>query len=289
MKTFLCMTCAGLLLTLSSMSQSWRIPVASPGWGAMAYSRQFFDPTATRANAAALSQVNEVTGSVYGERAFMLSPAQTIFAMAASPALSGVCALSCSLAGYPDFHEYDLGFAYARTLGANSSLGLRCGYYALHIPGYFNAGAVETEISVLFRPMEKFTMGLQICNPFGAGLGKKGTERLATLIGFAFGYDFSASFYLGCVIQKIRGHPPGVNPTLHFQPTPALGFEAGLETTRGMVWFAPVFRFGRMQLRVNVSRHPTLGFSQGLGILCKFHSGRKESADKNEIRKTQDL
>ena len=271
-----------MILPFACSSQTWRLPVASPGWGAIGYSRQFFDLAATRANVATLTNFKTMSGSIYGERAFLLSPAQTLLGIAAAPALSGVLAISFSVAGYSDFHEYDVGFGYAKNLGSNLSAGIRCGYYSLYIPGYFNAGAIESEIGLLCKPVERVSIGMQICNPFGARLGSKGDERLAMQSSFAFGYDFSPTFYMGFIIQKTRGQPPDVHLIWHYQPLPVFGFEAGLETVRDMVWFAPVFQFSKIQLRVNVSHHPTLGFSQGLGLFCRIKKERRQHTNGNE-------
>jgi len=249
-------------------AQGISVPPGSAGVGNGAY-RKDPDIYSGIENSAALALIPGGVG-IYSERSFFLNPLQLFSIIAAMRALHGGVGFSVKYFGYQNYQESESGVTYARQLGPKVAIGAGFNCYLLSIPGYFSTATPSARFGVLCYPTDKFVAGLDIYNPVGGKFGRPANEKLASIIRFGLGYTFNPYFFLSTSVLKIEKQPAALLVGMDYIINQSFFLATGFQTATSLLWVAGGYRSKKFRLCLRVSRHPWLGFSNGIAISYSF-------------------
>ncbi|MEJ7679978.1 MAG: hypothetical protein WKG06_19400 [Segetibacter sp.] len=223
-----------LLITIIAVcpaqAQVIKQPLSVRYAGLGAYSKKFSDIFSATSNQASLAQLKAGGFGVYGERRFLLEELNGYAAVVAVPTTSGVFGFEGDYFGSNAFNENELGILYARKITRLIDIGAKFNYYAVRIPGYGSASAVNFEAGVIFHFTDKLHMGIHVYNPAGSNLGKTSQEKLASVYRSGIGYEASELVFISAEVVKQEGRQIVVNAGLQYNLHKNVFIRTGIST-----------------------------------------------------------
>jgi hypothetical protein len=238
--------------------------------GTGAYSQSQTDLFSGFHQTAALASLKVPAAGVTGMRPYLISALSRYQIQVAFPVSSGVMGLKGDLRGNAGYREQQVGFSYARKLGAKLSTGLCFTYNSIRIDGYGQAAMPGVEAGLILHVTNELHTGIQLINPVSGkwGIGKK--EPLPAVYVFGLGYEASSVFYCSAEIIKEEEQPASVHVSFQYKPITRLLLRAGMGTGTSVTWAGAGFQLSRCRFDLFVSFHPQLGFTPGTGILFQL-------------------
>lgn len=219
---------------------------------------------ATAAHPASLTR-NEFFGlAVYGERKFMLAELSQYLAIGMVPAGAGRFGFQAGVFGNMSYRQTRAGIAYARSIG-KLDVGVRLNYFGFRTAGYGQTSTANGEAGMLLRLSERFCAGINLFNPFGAGVLKDPSENLPSVYTAGFGYDVSKKFFLGAQLSKEGGVPLSLCAGMSYRPHESVVVRTGFSSPDGYYVGAGV-QLREYFLETVASWHPYLGLTPALSI-----------------------
>ena len=263
-----------LAIFLSKLSdgQSFRQPISAIYLGLGAYSMHQGDVFSFVNNQAALAQIKNVSAGVYGERRFMMAATSMYSAAVVIPSNRGNFGMNMVYAGFKNFNEYQIGLAYARSLGSAVDIGMQFNYYGYRIPSYINTSTVTVEIGTLFHLTDQLNAGFHIYNPIGAKM-LKSNEKLAAVYKMGLGYDVSNLFMIAAEMVKQENSLVNLNAGVQYQMVKQFFIRVGASSATATYYGGAGICWNNKRLDISGSYHPQLGWSPGFLLL--FNSGNK--------------
>ena len=271
MKRILLIHLAIFLLNITD-GQSLRQPISAIYLGLGAYSMHQGDVFSFVNNQAALAQIKNATAGVYGENRFMMAATSMYSAAVAIPSNRGNFGMNLMYAGFKNFNEYQMGLAYARSLGSAVDIGVQFNYYGYRIPSYINTSTLTVEFGTLFHLTDQLNAGFHIYNPIGAKM-LKSDEQLAAVYKMGFGYDVSKLFLIAAELVKEENSFVNLNAGIQYQMVKQLFVRIGISSASASSYGGVGICWNNMRLDISGSYHPQLGWSPGLLVI--FNGGNK--------------
>lgn len=250
-------------------AQSVKSPVSSSFTLLNSYSKDKSDVFSFTNNTAALAHQKELTAGVFAENRYLLKALNLYSGVINVPTPQGNFGLETDYFGEPNFNEYQLGLAYARSVGANLDLGVQFNYYGYRIPGYQQASAVTFQLGAIAYLTDKVSAGVQIYNPVGGYLSKSHDEKLASLYQFGISYEPSESVIVTGMVRKEEDRNVNVIAGIYYQFDKRFFARAGVQTENTSPFGAAGIAFADFRIDLSVSYHPQLGFSPGLMFIYR--------------------
>lgn len=255
------------LVNTGAYAQLLRRPASAPYTGTGAYSLNQTDVFSLIANTASLSRVKKFTAGVYGEQRFMLKELAHYTAAFVLPTQTGNFAVTTAYRGGTDMNEYQLGLAYARSLGKALDMGVKFNYNGLKINGYGNAAAIAVELGTVLHITDKLHGGVQVINPFSSKFGVNKTEKLAAVYALGAGYEPSEKFFISAEFIKEEKQDMVVQTGMQYRLLSFLQARAGISTGTTSYWLGVGLGWRNLRLDVLTGYHNRLGLSPGIMIV----------------------
>lgn len=252
------------MVSLGVHAQLVRKPATSPYAGTGAYSVTHADAFSLQANTAALSRFKKVTAGVYGEQRFMLKELTRYGGVFVLPIQNGTFAVTTAYRGSTDMNEYQLGLAYARSLGKFLELGVRFNYNGFKINGYGNASAIAVEFGTVLHVNDKLHGGIQVINPYSSKFGINKTEKLAAVYIMGIGFEASEKFLISAEFVKEEKQGMLVQTALQYKVLSFLQVRAGVSTGTTSYWLGLGLGWRNLRFDVMTNYHNQLGLSPGV-------------------------
>lgn len=230
------------------------------------YSKNHSDAFSFTHNTAALAQQKSLTAGVFAESRYLLNDLNLYSGAINIPTKQGNFGLAMDYFGNPGFTEYQMGLAYARSLGVNLDLGVQFNYYGYRVPGYQQAGTFTFQLGAIAYLTDQVSAGIQVYNPVGGYLSKKDNEKLASQYQFGISYEPSESIIVSGAIVKEEDKNINVIAGIFYQFDKRFFARAGIQTENSSPFGAAGISFGDFRVDLSVSYHQQLGFSPG----CMF-------------------
>lgn len=259
--------CLLLITVFTAHAQSLRVPVSSAYQLLNAYSKTQSDVFSFTGNTAALAQQKGFGMGVFGESRFLTREVNHYSAAAGFETVQGNFGVQADYFGFTQFNEYQLGAAYARSLGANFDLGVQFNYYAYRIPAYQQQSTVTFQIGAIGRLTETFSIAVQVYNPVGGYLSKQQEEKLPSNYQFGAAYEPTKNMVVSATMQKEEGRDMNITAGVFYQFDKQFFARAGVRTENNMPFAAAGIAFSDMRLDISVSHHAQLGFSPGVMLI----------------------
>lgn len=260
-----------ILFTGKSAGQAVRQPIAANYIGLGAYSKKHIDAFSFTANQAALAQIKNAAGGVYGEKRFLLSSINFFSAVAVLPTQQGNFGLQADYFGFKNYNESQIGLAYARSLGNKVDIGIKFNYYGFRIPAYGNTSAINFEIGAITHLSEKLHVGIHTYNPVGGRLSKTDEEKLSSIYKFGIGYEASEKFFVSTEIIKEEDQPVNVVVGVEYNFIKQFFVRAGISTETTNSYVGAGISWKNFRLDITGGYHPQLGFTPGLMMIVNFN------------------
>lgn len=256
-----------LAITFACFSQTARKPVTSLYNNLTAYSVKNADALSFSANQAALANITQWTGGVYGEQRFLLADLGLYHAALAIPTPSGTFGLAASYFGSSFNNELQAGLAYGRKLSDKISVGAGFNYFTVSLASYGAAAAYNFEAGVLLNITEQLHAGVHAYNPTSATLGKAEDEYLPSIYTAGLGYEPSDKLFIAASLQKIENAVPDFNAGVHYRFDQKLGARVGFSSGASTYYMGLGYQLSSFRLDVTATVHPRLGVTPGIQIL----------------------
>lgn len=231
-------------------------------FGVLSYSKNVH-PLSIASNQAGMARAEKFIAGVYGERPFMLEELSGYTAATVIPTSKGAFGGTLSFSGASPYTTYSVGLGYARKLG-RTFVGLQFHYHGIRIDGYESSGYLSGDLSFQYKVSEPFIVGFQIGNAGSMNTGKSYEQQ--TVYRMGGGYQITEQCYIG-VEMVSRGEQSSYLQTAisynfldHFHAW--LGYVSGNGSAIG----GAGIQKKSFRLDINVSYHPYLGISPGVGI-----------------------
>ncbi len=255
------------LVSTGVPAQLVRRPVTASYAGTGAYSLHHTDAFSVIANTAALNRVKKFTAGVYGEQRFMLKELAHYTAAFVLPTQTGNFAVTTAYRGSTDMNEYQLGLAYARSLGKTLDMGVKFNYNGLKINGYGNASAIAVELGTVLHVTDKLHSGIQVINPFSSKFGGNKTEKLAAVYVLGAGYEPSDKFFISAECIKEEKQGMVVQAGMQYRLLSFLQARAGISSGITSYWLGVGLGWRNLRLDVMTGYHNRLGLSPGIMLI----------------------
>lgn len=260
-------TIFSLCFAISTNAQSLRAPISSAYTLLNSYSRTQNDVFSFTNNTAALAQQAFFSIGAYGENRFLLKEMNHYSAVANLPSSKGNFGIQADYFGFKNFNEYQLGLAYARSMGKKFDLGVQFNYYSYRIPYYQQAAAVTFQVGAIARLSDVLIAGVQVYNPVGGYLSKMNKEKLSANYQFGIGYEPSENVIISATAQKEEGRDVNITAGVFYHFDKQFFARAGVRTENTTPFAAAGISFSDMRIDISVSHHSLLGFSPGVMLI----------------------
>lgn len=257
----ICCTCFG-----TASAQTLRYSVTIPWLGLDAYSGKQLSAFSFTANQAALARTKEMSLGLFGEQRFLLASDRSYRLAGVCPTRLGNIGLQFNYAGFKNFNEYQVGLAYARSLGPKADLGIQFSYYGNRIPGYSGNSGIQVEGGVIFHITGQVHMGIHGFSSFG---GKNSQEKTASVYKAGLGYDASPQFFAAMELVKEEDRPVNVVALAQYRFARLFAARLGFSSSTGSPFLGTGLGWKNYQLFLSVSYHPQLGISPGFLLLIQ--------------------
>ncbi|MCZ2396370.1 MAG: hypothetical protein LC100_07470 [Chitinophagales bacterium] len=255
------------LLFHCSHAQSVKQSVSASYLMLNSYSQKHNDAFSFTHNTAALAFAKAFSAGVLAETRYMLKETNYYSGVAVVPTELGNFGVEAGYFGYKNFNEYQIGLAYARSLGSSFSLGAGFNYYSYRVPAYQQGGAVTFQIGAIARISDQLTAGIEIYNPVGGYISKSEDEKLASNYRLGIGYEPTENVIVSATIEKEENKDINVTAGVFYQFDDRFFARAGMQSLTKSPFGAAGVSFDEIRLDLSVSYHQQLGFSPGIMVI----------------------
>ena len=270
-------TCCIFLLTVAfvGFSQTARKPVSALYNSLSPFSIKNTDALSFSGNQAALADVKQFSGGMYGEKRFLLNELGLYHVALAAPTNSGTFGLTVNYFGSSFNNELQAGLAYGRKLSDKVSVGGGFNYFNVSVPGYGSAKAYNFEAGVLLNISDQLRAGLHAYNPTSASLGKDGEEFLPAIFTMGLGYEPSDKLFIAASIQKVEDVDPDFNAGINYRFDKKIVARAGISSGSSTYYIGLGYHLAFFRLDAIATVHPRLGVTPGLQILFEGKNAKE--------------
>ncbi|MBX2939639.1 MAG: hypothetical protein KF880_06140 [Ferruginibacter sp.] len=259
MKTFLLIIC---LCAARVHGQTQHAIFVQPAYSTLSY-RQHIPALSFSANQAAMARVTQPIAGVYGEQRYMLQELGVYSAAAIVPTRKGVFGGSVFYSGSQAYHTQGLGVAYAHSLGKTHA-GIQFHYIGNKVGGYENNAVMGAEVALQYEVSQQFIIGFQVSHEGMFSMGKP--TRTTPLYRMGGGYQVSEDCFIGVEMIRNNLQSAYMQSVLHYSFMNAFHAWAGYSSGNGSASGGAGYTKGKLRVDVNVSYHPFLGITPGVGI-----------------------
>jgi hypothetical protein len=254
----------------TTRAQTLRQPLSAVYLGLNAYSTKHTDVFSFVHSQASLAQIKDPAAGVYGERRFSLAAVDVYTAAIAIPTSKGNFGIDLNTIGFDNYNENRIGFAYARSLGSKTDIGIQFNHYAYRIPYYGGDEAVNVEFGLITHLTDQLNMGIHLYNPVGGNFSKTG-EKLSTVYTMGLGYDASENLYVATEFIKEESFPVNVNAGVQYRFEKQFFARAGISTATSTTYMGFGVSWDIFRIDISASFHPQLGVSPGLLFIVNLN------------------
>lgn len=259
MKTFLFIF---LLGTVCVHGQSHHAVFVPQAYSTLSYQQQI-PALSYPANQAALARVHEPIAGVYGEQRFMLKELGIYVASAILPTTKGSFGASVYYSGSQLFRTQGLGLAYARSLGRTYA-GVQFHYIGNRVADYERSAWMGAEFALQYEVSKSLIVGFQVSQE---GLwAKEKSTRKTPVYRMGGGYQVSDDCFIGVEMIRNNLQSAYMQSVLHYSFLNAFHAWVGYSSGNGSASGGAGYTKGKVRVDLNVSYHPFLGITPGVGI-----------------------
>lgn len=226
----------------------------------------FKDVNAAFSNQAGLAHIQNLSFLVTAEQRFLNSPIGSYLGAVAYPNEFGTFGLTFNYFGIDAFNEQKIGFAYARQLFDNFSIGAQFDFLNTQIQDYGSTNAITFELGCLINILPDLTFGFHLYNPvqveliegeslpavYKAGIGYQPSKKALVTIEVEKDIDYNARFRAGLEYQ--------------FLDTFFLRVGAATEPVLASIGIGTKLKNG-LALDIGSTYHQYLGISPSVGVI----------------------
>lgn len=223
--------------------------------GPLAYDRQQADIFSALSHPAALMTMDKYGYACEGGSSYGLKELRHMRLMGGLRAGPFRAGMSAGVQGSSLFQENAFTAILARGLGAHLDIGISFTYHVVKQQGYPSFHAPGASVGIRIHPAAGLTIG------FAAEEGSH--SFMPSVLHWGIGYRVSGFFYAGMEIRKQEMQPAAVLAVMVYTAG-RLSFRAGLNSVSLSPFLAAGYRLQRLQVLLQMTRHPQLGFSEGL-------------------------
>jgi len=222
-------------------------------------------------NQAGLAYLKGINAGLAFQNQFLVKELSTKSIALALPLKSGVFGLNYYSFGFSAYNENKFGLAFAKAFGKKLAVGIQLDYLYTHIDGeYGNNGIASGEIGILAKPIDNLTIGAHLNNVWRSRRTDFNSEYLPTIFKVGASYLMYEKALLSIEFEKDMDLDPVFKTGLELKLLDKIFFKAGISTNPNVFSFGPAFTFKNFQLSLGFSKHPTLGYSQGISLIYIF-------------------
>ena len=255
--------CAALLMSAAKAQVANRM-VSNPYTGLSAMGRFQGDVFSFLHNQAVLPFRKELLLGAAAEQRFLLNELRLYRLASQFPLYKGVAGIQGYFTNTNGYSAWMCGLAYGMKLNEKIALGTQFNMYQQQAAGYLRLSSFNFNLSLLASPFSDFRAGIQINNAGSFFSADKLLFRLPYSYEVAFGYDVSASFFVGCAFTKEENQPLSINAGISYQCSNHLNARFGFVSDTGSCYGGAGISWEKMSVSVNCSYHPVLGFTPGV-------------------------
>jgi hypothetical protein len=222
-------------------------------------------------NQAGLAYLKGINIGVAFQNKYLVKELSTKSIALAMPLKSGVFGLNYCNFGYSAYNENKFGLAFARNLGKRFAVGIQLDYIYTHIDGdYGSSGIANGEIGILVEPIENLFIAAHLNNVWRTKRVDYSDEYLPTVLKIGASYKMYEKALLSVEVEKDMDFDPVFKTGLELELIENLFFRSGVATNPNEFSFGTGYAFRSFQVDLSFTRHPVLGFSQGISIVYSF-------------------
>jgi hypothetical protein len=222
-------------------------------------------------NQAGLARLKGINIGVGFQNEFLIKELSTKSIAFALPLKSGVFGLNYCSFGYSAYNENKFGLAFARNFGKKLAVGIQIDYIYTHIDGeYGNSGIAAGEIGLLLEPFEKLLIGVHLNNIWRTKRSANPNEYCPCIFKLGTSYQVHQKALLCFEIEKDLDADPVFKTGIEIQLSDIIGIRAGISNNPNTFSFGPAISLKSLQLSLAFTKHPILGFSQGISLVYHF-------------------
>ena len=222
-------------------------------------------------NQAGLALLQKPTFGLFYESRFALKELGLKAGAFAYPTSSGVFAIDLMQFGYSKYNESRIGLAFAKSLGANFSAGIKFDYLNTYFSEeYGNKGTFIAELGLLAKPAEHLYIGGHIYNINRAKIAAYNDERIPTLLTVGIAYEFSEKVLCTVEAEKDLEYKAIYKAGMEYRFMENLFLRAGVTSNPNQMSFGIGYVYKRIKADIAFSSHQVLGITPHVGFIYEF-------------------
>lgn len=232
------------------------------------------DPWSVFNNQAGLGQQRNFWAGVYHEKRYFLNELSFSSIGGCIPVKPGTFGVGVTHFGYSQFSQSRFGLSYGMMLTKTISAGIGINYHMVRIAnGYGSAGCITAEGGIIYKPIDKISIGAHVFNPTQSSFGEN--QNLPTTFGLGIAYQPVES-----VLILIQGDDntltsPTLRTGLEYSPVKRLSFRAGLISNPMTLSFGLGWNVKNLNVDLAFSYHRVLGYTPYISLAYTFGGGMK--------------
>lgn len=232
------------------------------------------DPWSVFNNQAGLGHQRNFWAGVFHEKRYLLNELSYSSLGSCIPVKPGTFGIGVTHFGYSQFSQSRFGLSYGMMLTKTISAGIGINYHMVRIAnGYGSAGCITAEGGIIYKPIEKISIGAHVFNPSQSSFGEN--QNLPTTFGLGIAYQPVES-----VLILVQGDDntltsPTLRTGLEYSPVKRLSFRAGLITNPMTLSFGLGWNLKNLNLDLAFSYHRVLGYTPHISLAYTFGGGVK--------------
>lgn len=259
--------CANGLMVKAQADGKW---LSMPALSAGAYVPAFADIFSFTANKAALVFMQETSAGIMMERRFMLAELSNYGFALAIPRTWGAAGLQCRFQGGGNWSAYAANLAYAKKLTAGMALGLQVNLVNERAAGYMPSRLLSADLSLLMRPAENWSMGLDVQHLVSTQSTQDKTNPQSAIYTFGTGFSANPQTMLAAWVSHESGKPVQMAAEARYRFADRLMASIGFSSDNGSFFAGVQLSWSAYRLFVSGSKHPLLGYTPGLALQYSF-------------------
>lgn len=237
-----------------------------PTYSSLAY-QQHIPALSFTANQASMARVTKTIAGMYAEQRYMLPELTGYAAAVVVPTHMGVFGGSAYYSGSATYQNIAMGVAYARSLG-KTHVGIQFNYLSERIAGYKPSSIISADVALQYAVNKQLIVGVQV-SQMGAVALSKSTSSFP-LYRLGAGYQASEDCYVGVEMVRNGIQSTFMQSVIRYCFMEKFHAWAGYSSGNGTGLGGAGITKGNLRIDLNVSYHPFLGLSPGIGI-SKVH------------------
>lgn len=229
----------------------------------------FKDIYSAYTNQAGLGYLQGLKTNISYENRFSINSLSSFnFAVAKNFNKIGTAAVVIKKFGFTEYHELQIGAAYAMKLNQTTSIALQINLFNLSIKGYGSKNTFSFETGIIHDFSNKLTMGFHISNPFPIKFIEN--QDIPTIVKIGFSYKISDYLKIYSDFEKHLNYSLFLKTGLEYSPlldfTLYIGFKNNFDRVAEYSMGVGYSFRNRFRLIASSSYSLILGLSPSIGI-----------------------